>query len=83
MNHPFFSGVKTLKQLVIDGCSSNRFAWLLYEGSQSTARTNGPYIITIQNIIYTYQEEKSYIIENITSMNGNQVGMTTHETCYK
>lgn len=41
------------------------------------------HIITIQNIIYTYQEEKSYKIENITSINGNQVGMTTHESCYK
>lgn len=57
--------------------------YCMREASLSPQQEPKDHIITIQNIIYTYQEEKSYTIENITSMNGNQVGMTTHESCYK
>lgn len=57
--------------------------YCMREASLSPQQEPMDHIITIKNIIYTYQEEKSYTIENITSMNGNQVGMTTHETCYK
>lgn len=57
--------------------------YCMREASLSPQQEPMGHVIIIQNIIYTCQEEKSYTIENITNMNGNQVVMTTHESCYK